>query len=427
MANNNVRFFKVALQATFDNLVSKDAQALYWIEETSRLYCGETLYGTGALATEQAAGLLSPEDYAELKRLIATGGQTGLSPVDGSLTIADGKIGVRVSKATDNLIAITSDGLFAAVDLQPIEQRLTAVEAQTVGGIRYKGSVATTEDLPTTATQGDLYEVEADGSEWCYNGEKWFEYGASHLRPVAGDGIVINDNTIAVRFAPTTNGLVAVDGALSIDLATTTSAGAMSAADKKKIDSIPYAYVARKYDISGTPNGTLVNYGDREIRIMCPANAEFAKQNVGAGGDANTYYMTFKTYAPSDDAVGYIEHLGDQSDSEILTVFSTDEYGRRYQQTWLGIAKYDEATGAWNYYGANSSVDKYIGWDYRIDWYDADGVMIFTDSVRINLSNDSCHHIFKPYYMNEVITTTEAEEIRATVATMEQAYSWTDM
>lgn len=102
---------------------------------------------------------------------------------------------------------------------------------------------------------------------------------------------------------------------------------------------------------------------------------------------------------PNDAVVGYIEHLGNQVDSEILTDFSTDDKGRRYQPTWLALAKYDEASDSWTYYGENSTTDKYIGWDYRIDWYNSDGVMIASDSVRINLSNEGCHYTIEPYYI----------------------------
>lgn len=158
-----------------------------------------------------------------------------------------------------------------------------------------------------------------------------------------------------------------------------------------------------KYEICDTPVGTLVDYRDKEIRVMVPANAQFAKQAVGEGGDANSYYMTFRTYAPNDNVVGYIEHLGSQSDEEILTNFSVDEYGRRYQPTWLALAKYDDATGAWTYYGKNSTASKYIGWDYQIDWYDADGVMVASDKIRINLSNEACHNVIEPYYMANVV------------------------
>lgn len=160
-------------------------------------------------------------------------------------------------------------------------------------------------------------------------------------------------------------------------------------------------HLVKRYKVEDVPAGTLVDYFDKEIRIMCPADAEFVKQSVGVGGNPNNYYMTFKTYTPSDDVVGYIEHLGDQADAEILTDLKTDEYGRKYQPTWLSLAGYDDATG-WTYRGKSSSVEKYIGWDYQIDWYNADGVMVKSDAVRINLSNEDCHNAIEPYYIGSV-------------------------
>lgn len=182
---------------------------------------------------------------------------------------------------------------------------------------------------------------------------------------------------------------------------------------QETVDKIPETYLSKveaadtlqrvKFEITSTPAGTLIDYKEKEIRIMCPVGAQFTKQSVGAGGDPNSYYITFKTYAPSDEAVGYIEHLGEKADAEILTNFSVDKYGRRYQPTWLAVAKYDEAAGTWTYYGAKSTADKYIGWDYRIDWYDANGKMISSDCVRINLSNESCHHNIEPYYASNAV------------------------
>jgi hypothetical protein len=188
-------------------------------------------------------------------------------------------------------------------------------------------------------------------------------------------------------------------------VATDTVATAKAYTDGKVESAVEAAmseHLVKRYEVADVPAGTLVDYFDKEIRIMCPANSEFVKQAVGAGGDANSYYMTFKTYAPSDDVVGYIEHLNDKADSEVLTDLKTDEYGRKYQPTWLALAKYDEATG-WTYYGKNSSTEKYIGWDYQIDWYNADGVMVKSDMVRINLSNEDCHNTIEPYYMGSMM------------------------
>ena len=177
----------------------------------------------------------------------------------------------------------------------------------------------------------------------------------------------------------------------------------------KKVEAAIGEHLTKKYEITDVPEGTLVDYRESEIRVMCKADAVFTKQNVGAGGDANSYYMTFKTFAPSDDAVGYIEHLGELVDEEILTDLKIDKNGRRYQPSWLALAKYDEASGTWNYYGKSSAANRYIGWDYQIDWYNTDGVMIASDSVRINLSNESCHYEIEPYYVGKVMTDVEAK------------------
>lgn len=180
-------------------------------------------------------------------------------------------------------------------------------------------------------------------------------------------------------------------------------------AKKADVETVRATYEAIKYEITGVPEGTLINYFEHEIRVMCPANTVWTKQNVGTNGDANSYYMTFKTLAPSDEAVGYIEHLGDQVDAEILKDIKTDENGCRYQPTWLALAKYDEATGTWTYRGDASTVDKLIGYDYRIDWYNADGVMIASDSIRINLTNEDCHSNTVPFYVSNMASTTLSE------------------
>lgn len=166
-----------------------------------------------------------------------------------------------------------------------------------------------------------------------------------------------------------------------------------------------------KYEVLDVPKGTLVDYNDKEIRIMVPHDAVWTKQAVGEGGDTNSHYMTFRTYAPNDDAVGYIEHLGDQVDPEILTDLRTDESGRRYQPTWLALAQYDAETDTWTYHGAKSTEGKYMGWNYQIDWFDAEGIMIASDSIRINLSNENCHSVIEPYYVGSAV----AEKVDAKV------------
>lgn len=188
-----------------------------------------------------------------------------------------------------------------------------------------------------------------------------------------------------------------------IGQAVTDSVSEAKAYTDGKVEAAIAEHLTQKYEIENAPAGTLIKMNENEIRIMCPSDAKYDLQNVGTGGDPNTYYVTFKTYVYDDNAVGYKEHLGSAVDAEILTDFKTDEYGRRYQPTWLGVAKYDAATGAWSYYGANSNENKMIGWDYQLDLFDANGVMIASDSVRINLSNENCHYQIKPYYVGAMV------------------------
>lgn len=182
----------------------------------------------------------------------------------------------------------------------------------------------------------------------------------------------------------------------------TESVATSKAYTDEKVEAAVKEHLVKKYEISDTPDGTLVNYREGEIRIMCPENSVFTKQSVGAGGDPDSYYCTLKTYVFDDNIVGYREHLGEQVDAEILTDLKTDEFGHRYQPIWLALAKYDDATGVWNYYGKSSSKDRMIGWDYQIDWYNADGVMVASDSIRINLANEDCYFTNEPYYVESI-------------------------
>lgn len=167
-----------------------------------------------------------------------------------------------------------------------------------------------------------------------------------------------------------------------------------------------------KYEVSHKPTGTLVNYGEKEIRVMCPDGTQFELQNSGEGADASLYYIGFKAYAP-EDAVGFKEDLAETISDDEMYYFENnefagvDDYGRKYSIVWLPVAQYDEASAAWTYYGAASSTEQYAGWYYTVNWYNADGVVIDADQIRINLSNENCHSAIKPYYMSNAVSTTD--------------------
>ena len=166
-----------------------------------------------------------------------------------------------------------------------------------------------------------------------------------------------------------------------------------------------------KYEISHKPVGTLVNYGEKEIRVMCPNNTKWIKQDVGETGNANMYYMGFKAYAP-EGAVSFKEGDKGVIIDEMFTFDSkfagTDEFGRNYSICWLALASYDEASDTWTYFGKNSTSSKYIGWTYVVEWYNADNVVIASDSIRINLSNEECHFSVEPFYVNNAVDVANA-------------------
>ena len=459
----NVKFLSVKSFATFKALETKDSLALYWIDETQQLFKGDKLFGTGALATKDAAGLLSPEDYTKLQELIAAGnGISGLSAVDGTIKIADtengGKaIGVGLSAVEGNMLLVKEDGLYVGNTVVPeysIEKQEVAEEGfavsyklkKTVGEeVSYIGDViniakdmmlksatlevVTEANVPYTgATVGDPYikMVFNDAS----TSNIYIPVKGLIDTYTAGDFIEIVDNKISVKISENSHGLVAVNGALDIALATRKSDGAMSKEDKIVIDSIPYTYTSKKYDISNIPAGTVVDYRDHEIRVMCPADAEFKKQEVGTNGNPNMYYMTFKVYAPSN-AVTFKEGdrgaLLDEVHDFNGPASGVDEFGRKYSVCWLALASLDDVTGKWNYFGKNSSTSKYIGWDYIAEWYDIDGNRIGLDTVRINLSNEDCHITKTPYYMQGFATVEEVAAIKESVANVEESYIWNEL
>lgn len=165
------------------------------------------------------------------------------------------------------------------------------------------------------------------------------------------------------------------------------------------------------YEISHKPDGTLVDYRDKEIRVMIPTDTQFELQNSGENADANAYYIGFKAYAPDESVVNFKEDLAETIADETMYSFEGNEFagidedGRKYSIVWLPVAMYDGS--AWIYYGANSVKGKYIGWYYSVEWYDANGKIVASDCIRISLSNENCHSEIKPYYMSDMMTEVE--------------------
>lgn len=164
-----------------------------------------------------------------------------------------------------------------------------------------------------------------------------------------------------------------------------------------------------KYEIFSKPTTALVDYREKEIRILCTADTEFVKQIVGAKVDADNYYIGFKAYAPDDKIVSFKEDMAQTIADDTMYFFENnefagiDEYGRKYSVVWFAVAKYNAETDTWEYYGAKSTINNYIGWYYSVEWYDANGNKVASDTIRINLSNEDCHNNIEPFFMNGVV------------------------
>lgn len=463
MANQNVRFY-FGTQAKYDALIERDSLALYFIEDTQRLYKGNTLLATGTNATSMASGLMSAEDKIKLDTLVAGQG-LDLQPVDGSITISDGDngtklIGVAISSREGNALTKVDGALF----VPSVEKTIVpeyAIEKQEVADAGYtssyklkktvNGEVSYVGDtinvakdmvlksavMRTVAIAGVPYEGAEIGDPYidmAFNDES-----ASHIylpvkglvdTYVAGDGIEIIDNRISIKLAAAANGLVAVDGSLSLNLATRNSAGAMSAEDKLAMDAIPYTYEHVEYEVSHKPTGTLVSYMDKEIRVLCPSTTEFAKQSSGEGADADSYYIGFKAYAP-EGTMSFKEDLAETITDDTMYFFDgndfagVDEFGRKYSIVWLPVAKYNSDSDSWTYYGDSSTDEKYIGWYYSVNWYDINGLMIHKDTIRISLLNENLTVTNEPYYV--MTLGNQLEELQNTVNSMSTSYVWGEL
>lgn len=134
----------------------------------------EEMYTT--VTTVGAVRDIEAKIYKRIEEVASSGVATNLTPVDGSLIIKDNTIDIGISAEPGNALTKKTDGLYVG-----------------------------------TSTSGNY---------------------------AAGLGLTLVDGTFSVKIAENSHGLVAVDGALAINLATQTSDGAMSKEDKVFLDSL---------------------------------------------------------------------------------------------------------------------------------------------------------------------------------------------
>lgn len=324
-----VKFFAVDLKSTFEALTTKDEFALYWIVETQELYKGDVLFGIGAEATGNMAGLMSAEDKRKLDTLadIEGGihflGVSSTNPRDGIVTI-DGEVVTPV--AGDIVIYGTKEyicdknGEFVELGDEGIY--LTAAQAEA--------------DFLKKADAESIYETKAE---------------AQVKHKILEDAIQL----ISIK-----------DIAWSKDNSNGT-----------------------KFEVIKAVEGFLTDESQNDFRIFIPKGSKYEMQNVGAGGDSNNYYITVRAYAPRADINGcrkgrYSNYENDFGAMEKINI--DIESGRPYVDFWFAIAYTNDNGITWTEYADLSTSTKYIGYDWLVEWY-IDEKIVASASKKFTLVN----------------------------------------
>lgn len=274
----NVRFY-FGTQAKYDALVEKNPIALYFIEDTQRLYKGDILMATGADASALAAGLMSSADKKKLDTLTVDGGISKLVAVDGTIVMANtedgGKsIGVAISSKEGNILSAVEGGLFVptpekvSVPEYAIEKQKIAEEGFAVsyklkktldGETSYVGdTINIAKDM---VLQSATLEVVSEANvpyAGAVVGDPYIKMtfndsGSSDIYiPVkglvdtvkAGHGISVVDNTVSVNLSAVDGNMlsIAADGGLFVSI----PGCAFTPVEKAQLAAIPMVYATKE-------------------------------------------------------------------------------------------------------------------------------------------------------------------------------------
>lgn len=147
---------------------------------------GDHVHPHDSTKVDVVAGMgLSHNDYTDTEKTklsgIAAGAQVNVV-TNASSTGSGAAQTMTVSKGSTNFVTYTKDALDTSLGLKANASSVytkTEIDQKLVGAMNYKGTKATTSALPSSGnTQGDVWHVTADGSEWAWNGEAWEELGS---------------------------------------------------------------------------------------------------------------------------------------------------------------------------------------------------------------------------------------------------------
>ena len=263
-----------------------------------------------------SAKTLDDEDYTEVTRI--TTADTTYTAADGAVTVdATAKtIGVNVSADADNGLQKKADGLYVKDRTVDVVKKATANAGYiasyqvTVDGTVVGADINIPKDYLVKSADIKVVAAADDPYAGAVVGDKYIDFvvntvggdgNESHIylsvqdlvdEYTAGDGIEISaTNVIAIKLGTNANGLKVGANGLELDEAvangddgTGGSAGAMSAADKTKIDGVSEG--ATKVEASETNGNVKINGTETEVYELPATVLDEGDTFIFDGGNA---------------------------------------------------------------------------------------------------------------------------------------------
>lgn len=182
-----------------------------------------------------------------------------------------------------------------------------------------------------------------------------------------------------------------------------------------------FHHQGQSFEVRGLPDGSLVDYNCKEVRIMCPANTDWEnyhidlKKNFDDADLEQFRFIEFVAYAP-EGAGSYKEEVSHdypeklyrsslkvpfiENDPHDYAGVDSDE--RKYSLYYFPVAQ--KVDGQWNYLGNISTIEDYNGWYYSIEWYDENNQekIVKASTVRVNLANAENFRYIEPVHEHSI-------------------------
>ena len=229
---------------------------------------------------------------------------------DGLMAAADkAKLnGIAIDQALSTASVNPVENRAIALAVQGLGDRMSAVEQQAASAFKFKGSVPTKNDLPSTGNQtGDMWSVETggDAGNWAWDGTQWVKVSD-----------VVDLSNYATK-----------------DVATTVSNGLMSSGDKQALESLLAGFVPEWSALVNYPSYALVRGSDGKLYLAQSPSGP----GTAAGQQNPTAAPSYWDKLSTDDAA--LVHL---ANAETITGQKT------FSQTIVGNALTASGFRAWS-------------------------------------------------------------------------------